>query len=106
MKRKSALSILVAIVLMLTFVSANAETNAKTLLKSIDKLAQKGWTINASYTVGSDTIDVIENDIGKADSSGYIASAKGTYYTFTKAKIVAGVNKANRFSNCALLIPG
>lgn len=96
MKRKSALSILLAVVLTLTLVTAYAESNAKTLLKSIDKLAQKGWVINASYAVKSDTIDAIIDDLGEADSSDYVASAKGTYYTFTKAKIVAGVNKGEQ----------
>lgn len=96
MKRKSAVSFLLAIALMLTLIPAYAETSANTLLQCIDLLAPKGWIINASYTVAKDTYGDIENDIGAADESAYVASAKGTYYTFDEAKFVAGTNKGDQ----------
>jgi len=91
--KKRLLTLLVAAALVLTAVPALAEANAKALLKSISKLAGKGRVLNASYAAGEDTIDSVEADWGAADKSDYVASAKGTYYTYDKEKVVFGVNK-------------
>lgn len=83
----------VAVALLLAAAPAFAEANAKALLKSISNLAGQGWVLNASYTTGEDTIDAVEAEWGTADSSDYVASAKGTYYTYAKEKVAFGVNK-------------
>lgn len=94
--KKRLISILLALTLCLAVLPASAETGASALLKSIDRLGQKGWALNAPYAAGSDTIGDVMDDLGEADSSGYVASAKGTYYTYAKEKLVFGVNKGDQ----------
>ncbi len=94
--KKRLISILLVLTLCLAVLPASAETSANALLKSIDRLGQKGWALNASYTAGSDTIEDVMDDLGEADSSSYVASAKGTYYTYGKEKLVFGVNKGEQ----------
>ncbi len=95
-KRNKLISILLALILYLAVLPASAETNANALLKSIDRLGRKGWVLNASFAARSDTIDVVIDELGEADSSDYVASAKGTYYTYGKEKLVFGVNKGEQ----------
>jgi hypothetical protein len=94
--KKRLISILLALTLCLVVLPASAETSANALLKSIDKLGQKGWVLNASYATGKDTIGVAMDELGEADSRDYVASAKGTYYTYNKARLVIGANKGDQ----------
>lgn len=94
--KKRFISILVALVLCLAVLPASAETDAGALLKSIDVLGKMGWVLNAPYKVESDTIDAVMDDLGAADSSNYVDSAKGTYYAYDAEKLVFGVNKGDQ----------
>ncbi len=99
MKLGRPVSILVALVLCLAVLpvaSARAETDAQALLSSIDLLARQGWILNCGYRVEKDTVDEVTDEIGKPDSSAYVASAKGTYATFNQARIVVGFNKGDQ----------
>ncbi len=94
--KKKLTSILLALILCFAVLPASAETDAHALLKSIDVLGQMGWVLNAPYKAEQDTIDVAMNDLGDADSSNYVESAKGTYYTYDAQKLVFGVNKGEQ----------
>ena len=97
MKRIRWISVVLAVmVCFFALPAANAETDAKALLKSIDLLAQQGWILNCAYRVQEDTVDEVTDALGEADSSDYVASAKGTYATFDKAGIVVGFNKGDQ----------
>ncbi len=55
--------------------------------------AKKGKIIDCEFPVKTSVIDDVTNKWGKADKTEYIASAKGTYATFSKQKIAFGFNK-------------
>lgn len=97
MKRIQWISVVLALmVCLLAMPAAEAETDAKALLKSIDLLARQGWILNCGYKVQGDTVDKVTDEIGKPDSSDYVASAKGTYATYDAAHIVVGFNKGEQ----------
>jgi len=93
---KKVISLILALVLCCAALPAAAETDARALLQSIDLLGQMGWVLNAPYKVESDTIEAVTGELGEADSSDYVASAKGTYYTYGAEKLVIGVNKGEQ----------
>lgn len=53
--------------------AAEAETDTPLPLKSIDLLARQGWILNCGYKVQGDTVDKVTDEIGKPDSSDYVA---------------------------------
>lgn len=75
---------------------ARAQSDATALLNSIDLLARQGWVLNCGCRVESDTADELTEQLGKPDKSDYVASAKGTYLTYERARIVAGINKGDQ----------
>ena len=72
------------------------ETQGSTLLASIRKLAEQGKIINCDFAAKTTTIDDVEKVWGKADSSEWIAQAKGLYTTFSKHNVVFGSNKGDQ----------
>lgn len=73
--------------------STPAPSAADTLLQEILDAAGQGKVLGSEYAVDSITIDSIEAAWGTADVSEYVASAKGTYYTFDEENLVFGANK-------------
>jgi hypothetical protein len=68
----------------------------ETLLLSMQKAAQQGEVINCEFPVKSKTIEDVEKAWGKEDKTEYIASAKGTYATYSKKNIAFGFNKGDQ----------
>lgn len=73
--------------------SSSGANNA--LLQTVLDEAKLGKVINCEYVINNITIEDIENAWGTADKNEYVASAKGTYYTFNSKHIVVGVNKGD-----------
>jgi len=73
--------------------SAAPVDTAKTLLTQIMESAKKGKIIDCEFPVKTSVIDDVTAKWGKADKTEYIASAKGTYATFSKQKVAFGFNK-------------
>lgn len=67
------------------------------LLNSITTLAQSGKIINSEFPASSTSIQTIESKLGKADTSEWVAQAKGTYYTYSKQNVVFGINRDQLF---------
>ncbi len=67
------------------------------LLNSITTLAQQGKIINSDFPASSTSIQTIESKLGKADTSEWVAQAKGTYYTYSKQNVVFGINRDQLF---------
>lgn len=63
------------------------------LISKIKNKAETGGIINSEFKAGINIIDDVTNSLGEANSSNYIANAKGTYYTFDKHNVVFGCNK-------------
>lgn len=68
----------------------------KTLLTNMMQLAQKGKVINSNFAVKTTVIEDVEKALGKADSTVYVAAAKGQYATFSSQKLVFGINKGEQ----------
>lgn len=66
---------------------------AKTLLNDIKDSAQNGKIVNCDFGVKDTNITTIEDKWGKADSTDYVAAAKGTYSTFGVQRVAFGWNK-------------
>ena len=63
MKRIQWISVVLALmVCLLAMPAAEAETDAKALLKSIDLLARQGWILNCGYKVQGDTVDEVTDN--------------------------------------------
>lgn len=63
------------------------------LIASITTLAQQGKIINCEFPVKTTTIDDVEKKWGPADTTTYVAAAKGTYSAFAKYNVAFGWNK-------------
>lgn len=73
--------------------STPALPETTTLLQEIVDAARLGKVLGCEYAVDGITIDDIKAAWGAADKSEYVASAKGTYYTFGEENLVFGANK-------------
>ncbi len=76
--------------------SAQQSDSQKALLLNIQKEAQQGKVINCEFAVKSNVIEDVQDKWGKEDKSEYIASAKGTYATYSKHNAVFGFNKGSQ----------
>ncbi|WP_088068922.1 beta-N-acetylhexosaminidase [Gottfriedia luciferensis] len=76
--------------------TSNQTSNIQSsLLKNISTNAKVGKIINAEFNVMNSSIDSIRAKWGKEDSSVYVASAKGTFNTYTKKNVVVGYQKGH-----------
>ncbi|WP_291636769.1 M56 family metallopeptidase [Clostridium sp.] len=72
-------------------------TDSKTvMLLNMMQLAKQGKIINCDFPAKTATIGTIIKAWGKADKTVYVASAKGSYATYTKHNIVFGINKGDQ----------
>lgn len=77
--------------------SATNPTNSQNdTLDNIKKLALQGKIINSEFPLKTSDISNIEEKLGKADKTDYVASAKGSYSTFSKYNVVFGFNKGSQ----------
>jgi len=75
----------------------NEEDNSQNkLLQDIKTLAAEGKVINCEYPVKVTNLYSVEEKWGKADSSNWVASAKGMYSTYSKHNVVFGSNKGEQ----------
>lgn len=75
----------------------NEEDNLQSkLLQDIKTLAAEGKVINCEYPAKVTNLYSVEEKWGKADSSNWVASAKGMYSTYSKHNVVFGSNKGAR----------
>ena len=68
----------------------------KVMLLNIMKLAKQGKINNCDYPAKTTNMETIIKTWGKADKTVYVASAKGSYATYTKHDIVFGFNKGEQ----------
>lgn len=73
----------------------NEEENKKNdqLLEMIVELAKQGKVLDCPFAAGQTVFDDVEEEWGKADNTDYVASAKGTYATYSSRGYVFGINK-------------
>ncbi|WP_242833886.1 M56 family metallopeptidase [Desulfosporosinus sp. OT] len=76
--------------------SSQPTDSTKALLLNMTKLAQQGKVINSDFPVKTSTIEDIEKVLGKADTTEYVAAAKGRYATYSSHKLVFGINKGEQ----------
>lgn len=76
--------------------SSQVDDAQKTLLQNIQKAAQQGKIINSDFAVKSNVIEDVQEKWGNSDKDEYIASAKGTYSTYSKRNTVFGFNKGSQ----------
>ncbi|MDQ7092146.1 M56 family metallopeptidase [Desulfosporosinus sp. PR] len=70
--------------------------SAQTLLSAMMQSAQQGKVINSDFPVKTTVIEDIEKVLGPADSTNYVAAAKGRYATFSSHNLVFGINKGEQ----------
>ncbi|TGE31010.1 YjgB family protein [Desulfosporosinus sp. Sb-LF] len=66
---------------------------AKKLLSNIMQLAQQGKVINCEFPANTTVIDDVKKKWGNPDRSDYVATANGTYDTYSKHNVAFGYNK-------------
>ena len=72
-------------------------TDLKTvMLLNMMELAKQGEIINCDFPAKTTNIETIIKAWGKADKTVYVASAKGSYATYTKHNTVFGINKGEQ----------
>ncbi|WP_297418349.1 YjgB family protein [Clostridium sp.] len=77
--------------------SPKSEDNSKkSILNDIKIMAQEGKIINSDFQAKSSNLQEVEEKLGKADKSEWVADAKGNYSTYSKNKVVFGSNKGGR----------
>ncbi|GBF32795.1 lipoprotein, putative [Desulfocucumis palustris] len=69
------------------------EDSQAALLNEIMQLAPQGKVINCEFPVETTVIDTVNEKWGDPDSTDYIASAKGTYATYSEHHAAFGFNK-------------
>lgn len=68
-------------------------TDSKTaMLSNMMVLAKQGKVINCNFAAKTTTIDTVMKAWGQANKTDYVASAKGTYATYTNHNVVFGFN--------------
>lgn len=77
-------------------VAQQSGDSSQTLLSNMIQLAKLGKVINSDFPVKTTTIGDVEKLWGQADSTDYVAAAKGRYATFSSNKIVFGINKGEQ----------
>lgn len=77
-------------------VAQQSGDSSQTLLSNMIHLAKLGKVINSDFPVKTTTIGDVEKLWGQADSTDYVAAAKGRYATFSSNKIVFGINKGEQ----------
>ncbi|SPF41243.1 Antirepressor regulating drug resistance protein (fragment) [Candidatus Desulfosporosinus infrequens] len=68
----------------------------ESLLSNMMALGEQGKVINSDYAVKTTTIEDVEKAWGNADKTDYIATAKGSYATYTNHNVVFGINKGDQ----------
>ncbi|MDL2268172.1 YjgB family protein [Desulfovibrio sp. OttesenSCG-928-G15] len=69
------------------------DLGAAALLQKISSLSKSGKVLGCDFAAGSTVIGDVEDAWGKADSSQYVAKAKGTYNAYNSRHIVMGIGK-------------
>lgn len=72
------------------------DNSENALLNDIKTLAGEGKIINSDFQAGTTNIQEVEEKLGKADKSEWVADAKGDYSTYSKNNVVFGANKGGR----------
>lgn len=72
------------------------DNSQKTLIDSINKLAQQGKIINCDFSAKATILQDVEEKWGKADTSDWVSQAKGLYSTYSKHNVVFGSNKGSQ----------
>jgi hypothetical protein len=68
------------------------ESKQEILLEIMDQ-AKQGKVINCHFIAGKTVFEKVEQEWGSADTTDYVAAAKGTYATYQSRGIVFGINK-------------
>lgn len=97
MKRRNfyVAALVLCLVFLFAFPAVASSRDDKAMLTAIDALARQGWILNCSARVKTDTFDNVEEELGRADTSNYVASAKGTYLQYDAPNIVVGYGKGD-----------
>jgi hypothetical protein len=69
---------------------------AKTLLLNMMKLAQQGKVNNCDFPAKTTVYEDVEKLWGQADTTNYIAAAKGRYAIYSSHNVVFGINKGEQ----------
>ncbi|HEX3038099.1 MAG TPA: YjgB family protein [Oscillospiraceae bacterium] len=72
------------------------DDSSPVFFKSIKSLAVQGKILNCDYAAKSANIADVQDKWGKADTSNYVPSAKGTYDTYSKYNVAFGYNKGGQ----------
>lgn len=70
--------------------------SSEILLSKMMELAKQGKVINCGFTAKTSTISDVEKVWGRADKTDYVATAKGSYSTYSKHNAVFGFNKGEQ----------
>lgn len=70
--------------------------STESLLFNIMVFGQQGKVINSDFSAKTSTIEDVEKVWGKADKTDYVATAKGSYATYTSHNVVFGINKGDQ----------
>lgn len=70
--------------------------STQSLLSNMLLFAKQGKVINSNFTAKTNTIEDVAKAWGMADKTDYVASAKGTYATYTSHNVVFGINKGEQ----------
>lgn len=74
----------------------SGNNSEEALLNDIKNMAEEGKIINSDFQAKSSNLQEVEEKLGKADKSEWVADAKGNYSTYSKNKVVFGANKGGR----------
>lgn len=70
--------------------------STESMVFNITVLGQQGKVINSDFAAKTSTLGDVEKLWGKADSTEYVATAKGRYATYTSHNVVFGLNKGDQ----------
>lgn len=76
--------------------STELKSDAEVMMEQMWEDAKVGKVIGCEFPVETTTIEDVQAQWGQADSSDYVASAKGTYDTYGSKNIVFGFNKGSQ----------
>ena len=78
-------------------IQISQSTDSKTsMLLNMMALAKQGKVINCDFTAKTTTIDTVIKAWGQANKTDYVATAKGSYATYTTHNVVFGFNKGEQ----------
>lgn len=73
-----------------------SQNKNKPFIDKVVSLAGQGKVINSDAVAGKTTIDDVKKVLGEPQKQDYVASAKGTYATYTNNNVTFGFNKGSQ----------